>query len=383
MKHSSLSKKKSIAFVVNVDWFFYSHFKEIAKLAITKGHRVYLLTSNTGQKDDIERCGVNFIDIGLERSGKSFFNEVKYINSLYKELNIINPDVIEFITIKPVIYGAILSRLLREPEIYTYISGLGFMFGDNNKFAIGKWLIRNIIYPLSLRTKHINIIVENNEDLSIISHIAKRNRANIKVINGVGVDLKKYSFKKSNLNIIRIVMVSRLLKDKGIFEFVNIAESISANHSNVQFILVGDRDPNNPMSLTKDEVNEISKNSCINYLGRRSDIDIILSNSDLFLFPSYREGFPKVLMEAASCGLPSIAFDVAGCRDAIINNETGYLIPFKDEQLFHDKIEYLIKNKQEILRISRNARKYAEINFDANLISKNHFDELFKNVDIN
>ena len=175
-------------------------------------------------------------------------------------------------------------------------------------------------------------------------------------------------------------MVSRLLKDKGIFEFVNIAESISADHCNVQFLLVGDRDPNNPMSLTNNEVNEILKNSCVNYLGQRSDVEIILSNSDIFLFPSYREGFPKVLMEAASCGLPSIAFNVAGCRDAIVNNETGYLIPFKDEALLHDKMEYLVKNKQEISRMSRNARKYAELNFDVNLISKKHLDELLKKI---
>lgn len=383
MKELNTNKKKSIAFVVNVDWFFCSHFKQVAMLAINKGHNVYLISTNTGLKDDIEKWGINFVDIGLDRSGKTFLTELRYIYSLYITLKNIRLDVIEFITIKPVIYGAILSRLLREPEIYTYISGLGFMFGDNNKFAIGKWLIRNIIYPLSLRTKRINIIVENNEDLSIVSHIAKRNRANIKVINGVGVDLIKYSFKKSDLNIIRIVMVSRLLKDKGIFEFVNIAESISSNHSNVQFILVGDRDPSNPMSLTSNEANEISKNSCINYLGKRSDIEIILSNSDLFLFPSYREGFPKVLMEAASCGLPSIAFNVAGCRDAIVNNETGYLIPFKDKMLLHAKIEYLIKNKQEIYRMSKNARRYAEINFDVDSISKMHLDELLKNIAIN
>lgn len=379
MKESS-NKKKSIAFVVNVDWFFHSHFKQIAMLAINKGLDVYLVSTDTGLKDDIEGYGVHFIDIGLERSGKSFLTELNYIYSLYRALKNIRLDVIEFITIKPVIYGAILSRFLREPEIYTYISGLGFMFGDNNKFAIGKWLIRKIIYPLSLRNKRINIIVENNEDLSIISNIAKRNKGNIKVINGVGVDLIKYSFKKSDLNIIRVVMVSRLLKDKGIFEFVNIAESISADHCNVQFLLVGDRDPNNPMSLTNNEVNEILKNSCVNYLGQRSDVEIILSNSDIFLFPSYREGFPKVLMEAASCGLPSIAFNVAGCRDAIVNNETGYLIPFKDEALLHDKMEYLVKNKQEISRMSRNARKYAELNFDVNLISKKHLDELLKKI---
>lgn len=379
MKKSINHKKKSIAFVVNVDWFFCSHFEDLAIHAINKGHNVYLVSTNTGLKNHIEKLGIHFINIGLERSGKSFFNEFLYIYYLYKALRKLKLDVIEFITIKPVLYGAIISRFLQGPQIFMYISGLGFMFSNNKKHAIGKWIIKNIIYPLSLRTNRINIIVENSEDLLIISKIARRNKDEIKVINGVGVDLVKYSFKKSHLKIIKVVMVSRLLKDKGVFEFFKIAKSITKNYSNVEFLLVGDTDPNNPMSLTSNEVNEISKNSNIKYLGKRADIDLILSNSDIFLFPSYREGFPKVLMEAASCGLPSIVFNVAGCRDAIVDNETGYLIPFKDDSLLQDKLEYLIKNKQEILRMSKNARKYAEINFDVNVISKKHLDLLLKN----
>tara|TARA_B100000780_G_scaffold278512_1_gene252265 strand:- start:666 stop:1808 length:1143 start_codon:yes stop_codon:yes gene_type:complete len=379
MKHSSLTKKKSIAFVINVDWFFCSHFKEIALLAIAEGHCVYLLTTNTGLKEDIEQCGLKFIDIGLERSGKTFLNEIKYINSLYKELNIINPDVIEFITIKPVIYGALLSRFLNGSEIYAYVSGLGFLFGNNKKFALGKFFMKSFIYPFALRYKSINIIVENQEDRKIISKISKRRQDDIKVINGVGVDLSEFQNNTSSIKPTKIIIVARLLKDKGIFEFIKIAEILSKKYENLKFTIVGDMDTSNPMSLKQNQVDQINKNASIIFLGRRRDISSLLNASDIFLFPSYREGFPKVLMEAAASGLPAIAFDVAGCRDAIIDNETGYLAPFNNVDILLQKLDYLLSNHDEFKRMSINARNHAEKNFSNNAISKIHLHELLKN----
>ena len=124
-------------------------------------------------------------------------------------------------------------------------------------------------------------------------------------------------------------------------------------------------------------------NSDIIYGGYISDIKPKIIDSSVIILPSYREGFSRVLMEAQACSRAVITSNVAGCRDAIVNNETGYLIPFKDKMLLHAKIEYLIKNKQEIYRMSKNARRYAEINFDVDSISKMHLDELLKNIAIN
>lgn len=364
----------TILIVINVDWFFCSHFMNYAKLLKSSGCKVIIACQDTGKSNLILDNGFQFEFLSTHRSSLSILSNIRYIFKLLRLCYKIQPDVIEFITIKPVIYGGILSRFFKLAKKFTvyYVSGLGYIFNYNSKNKLISSLVRNILYPFSLKGKSKRFIVENSSDKKKITEILKVQNVNIKQLNGVGVDLIKYKPFKNSSKIFTVTIVSRLLKDKGILEFCEVASMAAKKGLIIKFLIVGEIDEFNPMTLSKKEVLKLSKINNLNFLGYRSDIPNILSNSDIFLFPSYREGFSKALMEAGASGLPVIVFDVPGCRDAVKNKFSGFIVDFCDtDELFYSLLK-LYENPRVYEKMSLYSRNYAEQYFNQDDISTMH-----------
>jgi glycosyltransferase involved in cell wall biosynthesis len=334
--------KKIIIYVVNVDWFFVSHRLPLAEEALKQGMDVYLITKNTGCFTPLQNIGIKCIDVNFKRSGKNPLTEIFLIIKLARHYCKIKPNYIHHITLKPSIYGSIAGKLIKlDTKIINAISGLGYIFIDGRK-TISKFIIK-ILLNLAFSDKKANFIFQNPDDQKLFSNYGFIKSSNHIIIKGSGVDELKYQSKiKSNNDKIKIVLLARMLKDKGIIEFINAANLLKSKYEfKFEFLLAGTIDNNNPASISEHELMSYCDNSYIKWIGFQNDVKIVYENCDIVCLPSYREGLPKSLVEAMAMELPIITTDTPGCRECVDHEYNGFLVPVKDHIELANKIERL------------------------------------------
>lgn len=371
-----------IIYIVNVDWFFISHRLPIALEALRQGYEVYIFAKDTGKMDYLKSLGINIYPINLERGSINPFQSLKLLFDLREKITSIQPDVIHLVTIKPVLIGGLASILAKVPSIVYAISGLGFIF--TNTMLKAKILRLGIIplYRLALSAKNKIVIVQNLDDLRILRQYVSIPESQTVLIPGSGVDLKQFDFQPLPLTSKIVLMACRLLADKGVYEFQKSAQLLKEKYPEVRFVLVGGIDPDNPASLTEQELNDWVGKGDLEWWGHQINMAEILSQATIVVLPSYREGMPKVLLEAQALGRPIVTTDVPGCREAIEDGKTGFLVQVKDEQSLADAIEKLINNDELCLEFSHNARVLAEQKFDIKQVVNTHiyiYEKLVKN----
>jgi glycosyltransferase involved in cell wall biosynthesis len=236
-----------------------------------------------------------------------------------------------------------------------------------------KVMVINIL-KFAHHKQNIAVIFQNDEDKGIFldNKIIDENHAY--KIKGSGVDLSVFSYvPEPEDTIIRVLFTARMLRNKGVIELAEAANSLKEKYQNrIQFLLAGDVD-NNPKSLTPEEMKAISDGEYIKWLGHRADICELLKQSHIFAFPSYyREGVPKSLIEACAAGRPIITTDSVGCRDCVIDGYNGFLIPIKDRETLAEKLEILINDRQLRICMGQNSRKLAERDFSVDHVVKAH-----------
>ena len=366
---------KKILFVVNVDWFFISHRLPLAIEALAKGYEVHIACGISDKKEYLENLGLKVHLLNISRSGTGIKGELKTFIEIYTILKKTAPDIAHFVTIKPVLYGGIASRFLGSFRKVFAISGLGFVFvAQTLKAKIVRTIVR-AMYKIALGGKNSNLIVQNPEDKKVILSFNVTEDKNITLIKGSGVDLEQYFYKISENNIPKVVMASRLLKEKGVFEFAQAAKILENKNLKVEFELYGEIDEGNPNSLTKTDLEKISKIGNFEIKGFSSDIKSVFQKSDIVVLPSYYgEGLPKVLIEAAACGRAIITTDMPGCKDTIIENQTGLFCKIKDAESLAFQIEKLILDKDLRNSMGEAGRVLAEKEFDINKVVEKHFD---------
>ncbi len=365
---------KKILYIINVDWFFISHFLPIGKEGLKRGYEIHVACGITDKKEYLENLGFMVHPLSMTRSGTTIKNELKTIVEIYKIIKAINPNILEFFTIKPVLYGGIVSRFLSVPKKVFYITGLGYIFIAK---GFKSFIVRNIVktlYSFAITGKNNSIITENIYDKGLINKLKAVKSSQIKIIKGAGVDLTEYEYiEEDNENII-VSMACRLLRDKGVFEYIEAVKILKQRHPNVKFELYGDIDIHNPASLTNDDVEKIKKDDSVKVYGFSSDISSVFSNSNIVVLPSYREGLPKVLIEAAACGRAVVTTDVPGCRDAIEQDITGFLCQAKNSISLAEQIEKLIVENERRNSFGKMGRVLACREFDINKVIKKHFE---------
>ncbi len=368
-----------IIYIVNVDWFFISHRLPIALEALKQGHDVHVFTKDTGKMEYLKSLGIRVCPINLERGSVNPFKSLKLLLDLKEKITSIQPDVVHLVTIKPVLIGGLASILAKVPSIVYAISGLGFIF--TNTMLKAKILRLGIIplYRLALSAKNKTVIVQNLDDLRILRQYVAIPESQTTLIPGSGVDLKQFDFQPLPLTNKIVLMACRLLADKGVYEFHRSVRLLKEKYPDVKFVLVGGIDPDNPTSLTKKELNEWVERGDLEWWGHQRDMSEILSQATIVVLPSYREGMPKVLLEAQALGRPIVTTDVPGCREAIEDGKTGFLVQVKDEQSLANAIEKLIINDELCLQFSHNARVLAEQKFDIKQVVKTHIN-IYENL---
>ncbi|RNL76659.1 glycosyltransferase family 1 protein [Citrobacter sp. MH181794] len=372
MKNNS---EKVLLYFVNVDWFFISHRLPIAQKALDDGYKVAIACHFTGHRDELESMGFMTFEIPFSRSGVGIFSELKTIFKIRKVIKFIKPTLIHSITIKPVIYSGLVRRTISATHpMVSAISGLGYVFTTKTMRATLIRLTATVLYKLALSGNKKIVIFQNPSDENILSKIVGLNECEKVLIKGSGVDLKVYDFKPEPDNgQIKIAMACRLLKDKGVYQYIEAARLVKKSHSNVEFLLIGSPDPENPNSVMAEEIDAWVKEGVITYLGHRKDIANIFSDSNIVSLPSfYGEGVPKVLIEAAACGRPIVTTNNPGCRDAIVDGKTGICVPVKDSLALARAFTILIEQPALRQSMGKAARIFAEAEFDIESVVNKH-----------
>lgn len=360
--------------VINVDSFFLSHRLEVALGALRVGHEVHIATSLSQGRAQLEEYGFVVHPLELNRSSAGPLGLLKLFLALLRLFWTLRPDVLHLVTIKPVLIGGIAARFSPVRGVVYAVSGLGHVFvadgllGKLRRKIVGAW------YRFVLGARNMRIIFQNPDDCREIKSVAILRKDQIVMIPGSGVELSDYQMTPLPQSEAVVLMASRLLSTKGVREYVVAAQQLRASGVKAQFWLVGDPDPANPASIPAPELDAWGKQGAVELLGHRSDIPALMAQAHIVVLPSYREGLPKVLIEAAACGRAVVTTDVPGCRDAIEKDVTGVLVPSKDVASLADAMRRLIEDRPLCQTMGHAGRKRAEKVFDVNVVVRTHLE---------
>jgi len=362
----------SILFIVNTPGFFLSHRLPIAKAALKAGYAVHIATAPGEEKRSIESEGIAFHSINFNRSGQNPLQELLIFFAIFRLFLKVRPDVVHAITIKPVLYGGVAARLAGIRSFVAAISGLGTVFLATSWLArIRRWFVF-FMYRIALRGRNVAVIFQNSSDRDTLLQLNLLRAQTVRMIRGSGVRLSDYPFVSEPMGKPVVVMVARLLKDKGVLEYVEAARILRLRGVDIELRLVGSPDPQNPTSITQELYDQWVQEGAVRCLGYRSDIADQYASSNLACLPSYREGLPKSLIEAAACGRAVITTDVPGCRDSITPGVTGVLVPARDSLALADAIQKLAGDADLRKKMGGAGRRLAEECFAIEFVVNQH-----------
>lgn len=376
-----ISSSKRLLIVVNSARSLLSHRLQLALAAQRAGYEVHIASAPGVGVDAILEAGLFHHSVPMSRSGMNLIKELQTILSLIHLFSKLKPDIVHLVTIKPVLYGGIAARLIGVPGVVMAVSGLGFVFINTGLKVLFVRFFVSIIYRIVLAKENLRVIFQNSDDSQTIMSITNLRPAKVAMIRGSGVDLAEFQEKPLPPGVPIVVMVSRLLVDKGVHEFVEAAIMVRNKNLNAYFCLVGDPDFGNPSSISEEYLLHLKNHNIVNYIGHRDNIPEIFSKSHIVVLPSYREGLPKVLLEAAACGRAVITTDVPGCRHAVEPGITAILVPSHNAQSLADAISSLLLDRELCMRMGHAGRQLAEREFSIDKVVASHmkiYDELIK-----
>ena len=356
---------------------FYGFRSELIKTLRAKQHTVYTFTSEYSQSDlkRIEELGAIPVTYQLNRGGLNPLADIKSTYALSKQIKEIAPDLVFSYFVKPVIFGTLAAKLAKAPRIIGMLEGLGYTFTDQPTGLTKKnKLIKNaqvLLYKLALPQLDKLIFLNPDDPKDLLDRYNIRVKK-IEVLGGIGLNLKDYSHKPitNTQTPIKFLFIGRLLKEKGIHEFVAAAKIVKKNYSETQFTVLGAIDIANPGALKQAELDKLIASQVIIYPGHVDDVKDWIIKSDAFVLPSYREGVPRSTQEAMAIGRAIITTDVPGCRETVVNGVNGFLVEKWDPQALADKMIYFIENPEQIIKMGEESYKIAQEKFDADKVNE-------------
>lgn len=355
------------------DSFFLSHILERARYFQKQGCIVGVAAKQTSKKfkDQIQSYGFYFYDTKIERQSINPISQAVSILRILKIHNQFRPDVLYNLGAKAIFYGTFVSKLcLGTTYIVNAPIGLGFVYASHSVKARLLRPIVSFLYKLFLNPRNSNVIIENVDDINFFIKKGYLRAQNAYCILGAGVNTSLFSplpFYKRNKTC-TVVFAARLIKEKGIDDFLKVAEKLYAHNIRVKMQIVGEPDYGNPSSLSPQEFDQIQRNPAVECLGFVTDMASVYRKAHICCLPSfYREGLPRVLVEATSCGLAILTTDTIGCKEAIRENN-GFLVQPHDTDKMFQLIKYLVENSSELKTMCRNSRKVALNYFDSEII---------------
>ena len=392
MRFKCLVSKKfvrmKLLIVVSEDWYFCSHRLPLALEAVKRGWEVCLVARMGNHEEELQSAGIRTIHVDIDRGGLNPANDWAYSRRLAAVYREEKPDIIHHVAMKPCLFGSIAAWMSGQKQMLNAIAGLGTLFSEeSSKMKLVKPVVR-LAFKQFLGRGNSRLLVQNTDDFKEFESQIGFSRDKIRLIRGSGVDMDEFrpDLGRSISDRPIVVLVSRLLKEKGVPELIDAARILKERDVLSRIVLVGDVDHDNPHAVSETMLKQAVDAGWVESWGRRSDVAEIYRQADIATLPSYyREGIPKTLLEAAASGLPIVTTDSVGCRETVEDGVNGFLVPIKDPESLADALEKLIKDAQLRKRMGAASRAKALAEFDVKHVVEETFkiyDEVMKGEDV-
>ncbi|KQN74827.1 glycosyltransferase family 4 protein [Devosia sp. Leaf64] len=359
------TSRPKLVFFVSVDWFFYSHFLERAMAARDAGYEVVVLTRIIDHGERIKAAGLRVIHLDLDRRSLNPLGGVKALFHVWRVFSYEKPALVHQVALKPILIGSLAAKFSGIPHIINAVVGTGYLFSSRSFTTRLLRPIAQIALKRLMNPRGSKVVFENNDDLSTFANGGYVRENDAVLIAGAGVRPDDYPAGGVFASPPLVVLVARLLWDKGIGEFVEAARRIKRAGISVRFAVIGDIDPGNRASIDEATLRDWRKEGHVEFWGFRTDIASVLQQAAIACLPSYREGLPKSLLEAMAASLPCVTTDVPGCRDAVRHCDNGLLVAPRDATSLQQALLKLICDPDLRAQMGKRGRARVETEFSS------------------
>jgi glycosyltransferase involved in cell wall biosynthesis len=360
--------KQKVLFLANDITYFLSHRLPVAKAAQIAGYDIHVAAPFAGGWERIVSEAFSYHPIHMNRWGSQPLKELRSLWSVYQLFCRLKPDLVHMVTIKPVIYGGVMARVTGVQALVSSVSGLGFVFIRHGLLADITRYGASLAYRSALSHPHSRVIFQNPDDRMEFINRCLVAESKTVLIKGSGVDVNLFNVSPEPPGKITVVFPSRMLWDKGLCEYVEAARILHHEGVDARMVLVGNEEPGNPASASASQLRDWHDSGAIEWWGYREDMVAVLHGASIVCLPSYREGVPKALIEAAACGLPIVTTDVPGCREIVRHGFNGLLVPPRDSKSLAAALKCLIEDRELRLELGRHGRELAVAEFSVDQV---------------
>ncbi len=359
-----------IVLFANTEWYLYNFRRSLAVALRDAGHDVLLISPDGPYGGKLVDLGLRWQPVPMDRRSLNPLREALLLSHLASLLRREQPDIVHGFTIKCAVYGALAARLAGVPGRVNAVAGMGYVFISNSpKARLLRPVVRALL-RLALGGRGARLILQNPDDVALFAHAGLVDPAQVRLIAGSGVDCGRFLVRPSapTGRPLRVLLAARLLWDKGLAEYIAAARRLRDEGRAIEFLLAGDPDPGNPAAVPEATVRGWVADGTVEWLGHVDDMPALFASVDMVVLPSYREGLPKGLIEAAACALPLVTTDVPGCRQVVTDGVDGLLVPARDADALARAISRLQDDPDLATRLGQAARAKALAEFDEKIV---------------
>lgn len=366
--------RPAVVFVANTSWYLYNFRLPLMKRMITEGWRVVAAAPSDEYSKVFADHDIQFEPISCSRGGKNPIQDAWLLYQLFRLYRRQRPAFVHHFTIKPVIYGTVGARLSRVKTVVNSVTGLGYVFlADGATDRITRWFVKGL-YRIILRRCSSLVIFQNPDDRDVFSREKLVSPERAVLIRGSGVDVMRFASVPEPAGDVVVILCARMLWDKGVGDLVDAARLLKQWGIPVRVELAGEPDPGNPAAIPQTQLVAWAEEGVVRWLGNQTDIPGVLARSHIAVLPSYREGLPMSLLEAAACGRPLIATDVPGCREVVRHGHNGFLVPVCDSKALADAIRLLVEDRDLRTKMGACSRQIAVSEFSLDRVLRETVD---------
>lgn len=365
-------RANKVVLFANTDWYLYNFRRSLALTLEQRGYEVLLLSPPGPYGAKLQELGLRWEPLPMDRRSLNPLRETLLLMYLWRLFRRERPTLVHGFTIKCAVYGSLAARLSRAPARVNAVAGMGYVFtSDDLKARILRPLVRTLMRT-AMGGRDARLILQNPDDVALFEDAGLVDSTRIRLIRGSGVDCSRFLARDVSLRDpaqpLRVLLAARLLWDKGLAEFVEAARQLHGEGRAIDFLLAGDPDPGNPAAVPEAAVRGWDSEGLLQWLGHVDDMAALLDSVDVVVLPSYREGLPKGLIEAAACALPLVTTDVPGCREVVSDEVDGLIVPPRDGSALAHAIGRLHDDPLLAARLGAAARAKALSQFDERIV---------------
>lgn len=363
-----------IVLYANTDWYLYNFRINLGRALKALGIEVVMVTPPGPYGPHLRAAGFRWIPVQMNRRSLNAMSELRLLFELTRLYRKEHPNLVHHFTVKCVVYGTIASLCSGVKSRINAVTGLGHVFISNTLKARALRIPVRSLLRLALCGEKSRLILQNQDDSNLFQKQKLVRPEQIRIIRGSGVDIKHFSPSQrhnSTESTFRVLLATRLLREKGVYEYIRAARDVNRVYPYIEFLMAGAPDDGNPSSITPLQLSEWREKGLVKVLGQVVNMAELLKQVDLVVLPSYREGTPKILLEAAASGLPIVTTDVPGCREVVTHELNGILIPARDAPALSQAILYLARNRDLARSMGKKGREKIILDFqDSNIIKE-------------